>query len=278
MTTISQACAIIAEETESSLADLQHRARRLREAGLLPTGKGGRGGAAAAHLNSDHLAVMLLALLVPGSASDVVREVKTFGSLRLNKENLTLGVRERDRDGIEKMLGLLGVLQKSPTLLSVLPAVISNYISCRECEELSLRAGNVLVSGGAYGASATIDFDVYPKGWERRGIRARDLYSNIWMRFADRNEIERTLVRYPTEKRSSQEFKPPSKEELKEEFARFRLASMKETRTNSLNKQSSIGGGVILLLAKLAGDKIDISHQTTRSHQSRKRKRRRKPA
>ena len=66
MATIPQAVEAIIQATGLPRANVESRARRLRDNGLLPKGKRG-GGRFAAHLSADHLAVLLISMIATPS-------------------------------------------------------------------------------------------------------------------------------------------------------------------------------------------------------------------
>ncbi len=83
MATVNQLVETILDTIEGTKrGDLGLRARMLREAGYLPTGKRG-GGRGLAHVNSEHCANMIIGLLASSSARGVVPLVKRFRELPL---------------------------------------------------------------------------------------------------------------------------------------------------------------------------------------------------
>jgi len=83
MATVNQLIETILENIEGTKeGDLELRARMLREAGYLPTGKRG-GGRGLAHVTSEHCANMIIGLLASTSARGVVQAVKQFRDLPL---------------------------------------------------------------------------------------------------------------------------------------------------------------------------------------------------
>ena len=83
MATVNQLIETILENIEDTKpGDLGLRARLLREAGYLPTGKRG-GGRGLAHVNSEHCANLVIGLLASSSARGVVPLVKRFRKLPL---------------------------------------------------------------------------------------------------------------------------------------------------------------------------------------------------
>ena len=83
MATVNQLIETILDNIEGTKpGDLGLRARMLREAGYLPTGKRG-GGRGLAHVNSEHCANMIIGLLASSSARGVVPLVKRFRELPL---------------------------------------------------------------------------------------------------------------------------------------------------------------------------------------------------
>ncbi len=83
MATINQLIETILDTIEGTKrGDLELRARMLREAGYLPTGKRG-GGRGLAHVNSEHCANLIIGLLASSSARGVVPLVKRFRDLPL---------------------------------------------------------------------------------------------------------------------------------------------------------------------------------------------------
>lgn len=85
MATVNQLIETILENIEGTKAgDLGLRARLLREAGYLPTGKRG-GGSGLAHVNSEHCANFIIGLIASTSARGVVPAVKKFRDLPVLK-------------------------------------------------------------------------------------------------------------------------------------------------------------------------------------------------
>ncbi len=83
MATINQLVETILDNINGTkLGDLGLRARLLREAGYLPTGKRG-GGRGLAHVNSEHCANLLIGLLASSTARGVVPAVEQFRELPL---------------------------------------------------------------------------------------------------------------------------------------------------------------------------------------------------
>ena len=83
MATVNQLIETILDNIEGTkLGDLGLRARMLREAGYLPTGKQG-GGRGLAHVNSDHCANLIIGMLASSSARGVVPLVERFRELPL---------------------------------------------------------------------------------------------------------------------------------------------------------------------------------------------------
>ena len=83
MATINQLVETILENIDGTkLGDLSLRARLLREAGYLPTGKRG-GGRGLAHVNSEHCTNLLIGLLASSTARGVVPAVEKFRELPL---------------------------------------------------------------------------------------------------------------------------------------------------------------------------------------------------
>ncbi len=83
MATVNELVETILDNIEGTKpGDLDLRARMLREAGYLPTGKRG-GGRGLAHVNSEHCANMIIGLLASSSARGVVPLVKHFRELPL---------------------------------------------------------------------------------------------------------------------------------------------------------------------------------------------------
>ena len=83
MATVNQLVETILDTIEGTKpGDLGLRARMLREAGYLPTGKRG-GGRGLAHVNSEHCANLIIGLLASTSARGVVPLVKRFRELPL---------------------------------------------------------------------------------------------------------------------------------------------------------------------------------------------------
>ena len=83
MTTVNQLVETILDNIEGTKpGDLGLRARLLREAGYLPTGKRG-GGRGLAHVNSEHCANLIIGLLASSSARGVVPAVQRFRELPL---------------------------------------------------------------------------------------------------------------------------------------------------------------------------------------------------
>ena len=83
MATVNQLIETILDNIEGTKhGDLALRARMLREAGYLPTGKRG-GGRGLAHVNSEHCANMIIGLVASTSARGVVPAVERFRDLPL---------------------------------------------------------------------------------------------------------------------------------------------------------------------------------------------------
>ena len=78
MATVSDLVATLAEETGWPIADIRHRARRLREEGLLPQKGRGLG---AAHVNASQCAALLIAILANDAAKDAPQHVRIFSKL-----------------------------------------------------------------------------------------------------------------------------------------------------------------------------------------------------
>ena len=81
MATVARAVGRISEATKWSETDLRHRARWLIEAGLLPKGKGGYGGAGAAEVTIKDLVTLILGMAVP-VAKAAPDHIETFRNLR----------------------------------------------------------------------------------------------------------------------------------------------------------------------------------------------------
>ncbi len=83
MATVNQLIDTILDNIEGTKrGDVSLRARLLREAGYLPTGKRG-GGRGLAHVNSEHCANLLIGLLASSTARGVVPAVEQFRELPL---------------------------------------------------------------------------------------------------------------------------------------------------------------------------------------------------
>lgn len=78
MATAARFTEILSQALGLSVADVQHRARRLREAGLLPGEGHGRG---APHLNARDCANLLIGILATDTASHVAEAVASVGQL-----------------------------------------------------------------------------------------------------------------------------------------------------------------------------------------------------
>ena len=85
MATVAQAVKAIAKATKWPETDLKHRARWLIEAGLLPKGRGGYGGAGAAEVTIKDLVTLILSMAVP-VAKAAPDHIATFRNLRAEYE------------------------------------------------------------------------------------------------------------------------------------------------------------------------------------------------
>lgn len=81
MATVARAVRLISQATKWSETDLRHRARWLIEAGRLPKGKGGFGGAGAAEVTITDLVTLILSMAVP-VAKATPDHIETFRNLR----------------------------------------------------------------------------------------------------------------------------------------------------------------------------------------------------
>lgn len=119
MATVARAVRLISEATKWSETDLKHRARWLIEAGLLPKGRGGYGGAGAAEVTIKDLVTLVLGMAVP-AAKAAPDHIETFRNLRGEDE---IGKLRRLEYALTKLIEFCGdkarVVAAETTVLSL---------------------------------------------------------------------------------------------------------------------------------------------------------------
>ena len=136
-------------------------ARALREGGLFPVGKGGRGGAGAAEVTAEHATSLLLALMAPPSPRSVPVRVNLFSNLPLAR--ITPG--ELTPDGSIEMVDIADpspLMRDFRGLGDTFGEFLATFVKSSAADpDFFVQPGEIMIGGGPGTATGAIALHIH---------------------------------------------------------------------------------------------------------------------